>query len=143
MRGSRLAPARSTTPSVQGLSLVTILIILFIMINSIASTSNPTPRPGALQAGVLDREIAMAKVAAPKMLDQVLDWLIQAHSATSDSGLGYAYARGRTMRIVDGPDEVHRNQIGRLELAQHPTDDVAGSDGSSSQAGTAVGTGSQ
>ena len=68
------------------------------------------------------REIAMAKVAAPKMLDQVLDWAIQAHGAagvTSDSGLGYAYARARVMRIVDGPDEVHRNQIGRLELAKH------------------------
>ncbi len=71
------------------------------------------------------REIAMAKVAAPKMLGQVLDWAIQAHGAagvTSDSGLGYAYARARVMRIVDGPDEVHRNQIGRLELAKHPAE---------------------
>src|ERR1700733_10845019 len=69
------------------------------------------------------REIAMAKVAAPKMLGQVLDWAIQAHGAagvTTDSGLGYAYARARVMRIVDGPDEVHRNQIGRLELRTHP-----------------------
>jgi acyl-CoA dehydrogenase len=68
------------------------------------------------------REIAMSKVAAPNMLVQVLDWAIQAHGAagvTSDSGLGYAYARARVMRIVDGPDEVHRNQIGRLELARH------------------------
>jgi acyl-CoA dehydrogenase len=74
------------------------------------------------------REIAMAKVAAPNMLGQVLDWAIQAHGAagvTTDSGLGYAYARARVMRIVDGPDEVHRNQIGRLELAKH----AAGSDG--------------
>jgi acyl-CoA dehydrogenase len=74
------------------------------------------------------REIAMAKVAAPNMLDRVLDWAIQAHGAagvTSDTGLGYAYARARVMRIVDGPDEVHRNQIGRLELAQHLADNQA------------------
>jgi acyl-CoA dehydrogenase len=74
------------------------------------------------------REIAMAKVAAPNMLDKVLDWAIQAHGAagvTSDTGLGYAYARARVMRIVDGPDEVHRNQIGRLELARYPAEDHA------------------
>jgi acyl-CoA dehydrogenase len=69
------------------------------------------------------REIAMAKVAAPQMLNQVLDWAIQAHGAagvSSDTGLGYAYARSRVMRIVDGPDEVHRSQIGRMELLTHP-----------------------
>ena len=65
------------------------------------------------------REIAMIKVAAPKMLCQVVDWSIQAHGAagiTSDFGLSYQYARARVMRIVDGPDEVHRNQIANLEL---------------------------
>jgi acyl-CoA dehydrogenase len=64
-------------------------------------------------------EIAMAKVAAPAMLCQVLDWAIQAHGAagvTVDFGLAYAYARARTMRIVDGPDEVHRDQLGRSEI---------------------------
>ena len=74
----------------------------------------------------------MAKVATPKMLGQVLDWAIQAHGAagvTADSGLGYAYARARVMRIVDGPDEVHRNQIGRLELAKYPAEDRGESDG--------------
>ena len=92
------------------------------------------------------REIAMAKVAAPKMLDQVLDWAIQAHGAagvTSDSGLGYAYARARVMRIVDGPDEVHRYQIGRLELARHPADDTANADSPRAQAESGAGTGSQ
>ncbi|MBV8593886.1 MAG: acyl-CoA dehydrogenase family protein, partial [Caulobacteraceae bacterium] len=68
------------------------------------------------------REIAMIKVAAPNMLCQVIDWAIQAHGGagvTTDSGLGLAYARARVLRIVDGPDEVHRNQIARLELRKY------------------------
>lgn len=68
------------------------------------------------------QEIAMIKVAAPKMLGQILDWAIQAHGGagvSSDFGLPYQYARSRVMRIADGPDEVHRNQIAKLELAQY------------------------
>jgi len=68
------------------------------------------------------REIAMIKVAAPKMLNQIIDWAIQAHGAagiSSDFGLSYQYARARVMRIVDGPDEVHRNQIAKLELSRY------------------------
>jgi acyl-CoA dehydrogenase len=68
------------------------------------------------------REIAMIKVAGPKMLGQVVDWAIQAHGAagiSSDFDLSYQYARARVMRIVDGPDEVHRNQIAQLELAAY------------------------
>ena len=64
-------------------------------------------------------EIAMIKVAAPKMALNVIDRAIQAFGAagvTEDFGLGYAWARTRVMRIVDGPDEVHRAQIARLEL---------------------------
>jgi len=67
-------------------------------------------------------EIAMIKVAVPKMLSSVVDMAIQAHGAagvSSDFGLAKAYAAARTLRLVDGPDEVHRNQIGRLELAKH------------------------
>ena len=67
-------------------------------------------------------EIAMIKVAAPAMACKVLDWAIQAHGAagvSEDFGLAEAYAHARTLRIVDGPDEVHRNQVGRLELAKH------------------------
>jgi acyl-CoA dehydrogenase len=67
-------------------------------------------------------EIAMIKVAAPAMLCRVLDWAIQAHGGagvTEDFGLAQAYAAARAMRIFDGPDEVHRNQIGRLELRKH------------------------
>jgi acyl-CoA dehydrogenase len=68
------------------------------------------------------REIAMIKVAAPAMLNFVVDWAIQAHGAagvTTDFGLGHIAASARTMRIVDGPDEVHRNQIGRMELEKY------------------------
>ena len=67
-------------------------------------------------------EIAMIKVAAPAMLCRVLDWAVQAHGGAgvaNDFGLGYAYASARAMRIFDGPDEVHRNQIGRLELRKY------------------------
>jgi acyl-CoA dehydrogenase len=68
------------------------------------------------------REIAMIKVAAPHMLNFVVDWAIQAHGAagmSGDFGLGHIAASARTMRIVDGPDEVHRNQIGKMEFAKY------------------------
>jgi len=67
-------------------------------------------------------EIAMIKVAAPNMLCRVLDWAIQAHGAaglSDDFPLAQAYSYARAVRIVDGPDEVHRNQIGRMELRKH------------------------
>ncbi len=67
-------------------------------------------------------EIAMIKVAAPNMLCRVVDYAIQAHGGggvTDDFGLGYAFASARAMRIFDGPDEVHRNQIGRIELRRY------------------------
>jgi acyl-CoA dehydrogenase len=67
-------------------------------------------------------EIAMIKVAAPAMVCKIIDWAIQAHGAAGvcdDFGLARDYAHARTLRLVDGPDEVHRNQIGRLELAKY------------------------
>jgi acyl-CoA dehydrogenase len=67
------------------------------------------------------KEIAMIKVAAPTMACQVIDWAMQVHGAagvSDDFGLASAYAQARTLRFADGPDEVHRNQIGRLELAR-------------------------
>ena len=67
-------------------------------------------------------EIAMIKVAAPNMLCTILDWAIQAHGAagvSDDFPLAHAYAYARTVRIVDGPDEVHLNQLGRLELGKY------------------------
>lgn len=68
---------------------------------------------------VAAKEIAMIKVAAPTMACQVIDWAIQAHGGggvSDDFGLSYAYANARTLRLADGPDEVHRNQIAKLEL---------------------------
>jgi acyl-CoA dehydrogenase len=67
-------------------------------------------------------EIAMIKVVAPAMLLKVTDWAIQAHGAaglSEDFPLASIYAYGRTVRIADGPDEVHRNQVGRLELKKY------------------------
>jgi acyl-CoA dehydrogenase len=73
------------------------------------------------------KQIAMIKVAAPNMALQVLDWAIQAHGAAGvcdDFGLAYAWAQARTLRLADGPDEVHRNQIGKLELRRHDSEPV-------------------
>jgi acyl-CoA dehydrogenase len=67
-------------------------------------------------------EIAMIKVAAPNMLCQIVDWAIQAHGAggvSDDFGLAKAYAGARTLRLADGPDEVHRDQLGRMELKKY------------------------
>ena len=67
-------------------------------------------------------EIAMIKVAVPNMACKVVDWAIQAFGAaglSNDYGIGVAYALARLLRIADGPDEVHRNQIGKLELAKY------------------------
>jgi acyl-CoA dehydrogenase len=67
-------------------------------------------------------EIAMIKVAAPAMACQVIDWAIQAHGGAGvcdDHGLARAYAHARTLRLADGPDEVHRNQVGKIELAKY------------------------
>jgi acyl-CoA dehydrogenase len=67
-------------------------------------------------------EIAMIKVAVPNMACKVVDWAIQAFGGagvTSDYGLASAYATARFLRIADGPDEVHRNQIARIELKRH------------------------
>ena len=66
-------------------------------------------------------EIAMIKVVAPNMSCKVVDWAIQAHGAAGVSGdtwLAEAYAHQCTVRIVDGPDEVHRNAIAKIELAK-------------------------
>jgi acyl-CoA dehydrogenase len=67
-------------------------------------------------------DIAMIKIAAADTACQVTDWAIQAHGAAGlcdDFELASAYAHARSIRLADGPDEVHRNQIGKLELAKH------------------------
>jgi acyl-CoA dehydrogenase len=73
-------------------------------------------------------EIAMIKVAAPEMACQVIDWAMQAFGGAGTSNdyfLGAAYATARLLRLADGPDEVHRNQIARLELRRHRGTDPA------------------
>ena len=67
-------------------------------------------------------EIAMIKVVAPNVAVQVIDWAIQAHGGAGVSGdfpLAAAYAGARSLRLADGPDEVHRATIAKLELAKH------------------------
>ena len=68
------------------------------------------------------REIAMIKVVAPKMAQKLVDRAIQVHGAggvSQDFPLAYAYARTRTMRIVDGPDPVHEEAVASLELRKY------------------------
>ena len=67
-------------------------------------------------------EIAMIKVVAPSMACQVIDWAMQAHGAggmCEDFPLAYFYAAARSLRFADGPDEVHRNAIAKLELGKY------------------------
>jgi acyl-CoA dehydrogenase len=67
-------------------------------------------------------EIAMIKVIAPNISCKIIDWAIQAHGGggvSDDFGLASAYAHARTLRLADGPDEVHREQIARLELKKY------------------------
>jgi acyl-CoA dehydrogenase len=67
-------------------------------------------------------EIAMIKVAAPNMACQVIDWAMQVHGGggmSQDFPLAYFYAHARTLRFADGPDEVHRNAIAKIELGRH------------------------
>ena len=70
---------------------------------------------------VAKSEISMIKVIAPVMATKIIDWAIQAHGAgglSEDFPLAYAYAHQRTLRFADGPDEVHRNAIAKLDLAK-------------------------
>ena len=67
-------------------------------------------------------EIAMIKVLAPTVTQQVLDWAIQAYGAagvSDDFPLANQWAGNRTLRLADGPDEVHRNAIAKLELGKY------------------------
>jgi alkylation response protein AidB-like acyl-CoA dehydrogenase len=68
------------------------------------------------------QEIAMIKVQAPNMALRIIDDAIQAHGAggvSDDFGLANAYAHQRTLRLADGPDEVHSRAIARIEFARH------------------------
>lgn len=70
---------------------------------------------------VAKAEIAMIKVVAPNMAAQVIDWAIQAHGGggvSDDFELAYSYAWQRILRLADGPDEVHRAAIAKIELSK-------------------------
>jgi acyl-CoA dehydrogenase len=67
-------------------------------------------------------EIAMIKVLAPVMAQQIIDWSIQAHGGggvSDDFAVAQLWAHNRTLRIADGPDEVHRNAIAKIELSKY------------------------
>ena len=85
-------------------------------------TLNAAHRMDTVGNKVAKADIAMIKVAAPHMACQVIDWTIQAFGGggtNNDEGIASAYATARLLRLADGPDEVHRNQIGKLELAKY------------------------
>jgi acyl-CoA dehydrogenase len=67
-------------------------------------------------------EIAMIKVAAPRMALKIIDDAVQAHGGAgvaADFGLARDYAMIRTLRFADGPDEVHRRAIARIEFGKY------------------------
>ncbi len=67
-------------------------------------------------------EIAMIKIVAPTMALKVIDWAIQVYGGmgvSDDTPLAMMWAHQRTLRLADGPDEVHRNSLAKLELARH------------------------
>lgn len=73
-------------------------------------------------------EIAMIKVAAPRIALKIIDDAIQAHGAagvTTDFGLAAAYAHIRTLRLADGPDEVHNRSIARMEYSRYTNREIA------------------
>jgi alkylation response protein AidB-like acyl-CoA dehydrogenase len=78
-------------------------------------------------------EIAMIKIVAPSMACTIADWAIQIFGGggtNSDHFLTAAYATARLLRLADGPDEVHRNQLARMELKRCRAQDPARTGGS-------------
>ena len=74
-------------------------------------------------------EIAMIKIAVPNMACQVIDWAIQAFGGggtSNDFGLASAYATARLLRLADGPDEVHRDQLARIEFKRQQGKNLGG-----------------
>jgi alkylation response protein AidB-like acyl-CoA dehydrogenase len=82
---------------------------------------------------VARQEIAMIKVVGPNMAQKIVDWAIQAFGGggtSNDHFLAAAFATTRLLRLADGPDEVHRNQIGVLEFRRYQNIDPAQTGGS-------------
>lgn len=70
-------------------------------------------------------EIQAIKIAVPQAVEWIVDKAIQAYGAagvSQDSPLARIWARARTIRLADGPDEVHRRSLARRELRRHPPD---------------------
>lgn len=67
-------------------------------------------------------EISAIKVVAPRVLEQVVDMAIQIHGGagvSQDTPLTAFFAQARSLRLADGPDEVHKGMIAKIELAKH------------------------
>ena len=106
----------------QGVTVERIALARILIEQNRLLTLNAAHRMDTVGNKVAKTEIAMIKVAVPNMACQVVDWSIQAHGGggtSNDFGLTHAYAMARVLRLADGPDEVHNNQIGKLELKKY------------------------
>jgi len=106
----------------QGVTVERIALARIMIEQNRLLTLNAAHRMDSVGNKVAKTEIAMIKVAVPNMACQVVDWSIQAHGGggtSNDFGLTHAYAMARVLRLADGPDEVHNNQIGKLELKKY------------------------
>jgi acyl-CoA dehydrogenase len=106
----------------QGVTVERIALARIMIEQNRLLTLNAAHRMDTVGNKVAKTEIAMIKVAVPNMACQVVDWSIQAHGGggtSNDFGLTHAYAMARVLRLADGPDEVHNNQIGKLELKKY------------------------
>jgi len=117
---SRVAFGKSI--SQQGVTLERIADARILIEQARLLTLNAAERMDLVGNKVAKTEIAMIKIAVPAMACQVIDWAIQIHGGggtSNDFGLTHAYAMARLLRLADGPDEVHRAQLGKLELRKH------------------------
>ena len=108
--------------SQQGVTLERIADARILIEQARLLTLNAAERMDLVGNKVAKTEIAMIKIAVPNMACQVIDWAIQIHGGggtSNDFGLTHAYAMARLLRLGDGPDEVHRAQLGKLELRKH------------------------
>ncbi len=108
--------------SQQGVTLERIADARILIEQARLLTLNAAERMDLVGNKIAKTEIAMIKIAVPQMACQVIDWAIQIHGGggtSNDFGLTHAYAMARLLRLADGPDEVHRAQLGKLELRKH------------------------
>jgi acyl-CoA dehydrogenase len=108
--------------SQQGVTLERIADARLLIEQARLLTLNAAERRDLVGNKVAKTEFAMIKIAVPNMACQVIDWAIQIHGGggtSNDFGLTHAYAMARLLRLADGPDEVHRAQLGKLELRKH------------------------